>query len=457
MSLSILHAKQAQHQANWNPTAAWASPQLSPAASPAAVAVEAGAVTGAAGTAGACAGTGGVAAAMAPSSPRHRTRASVCVRASASPRGDGNVAPVERRTGAVKRRRRDYEGGNNHGGSQGSTQQHPCAVRHVARRRNMTHSAHAASARARVRVSAPPSTTGTHDGAVVAALGLAHPVAPQAPKAVLNTRRRLRPILKSHTAAAAAAEAAPTGEQAAAGTSTTCCTPGGNTPSPRAGSHVTTPRRVRFCDTAKTFDGPRPLNALFDAVVTSYFEGRLATCQALLTQVAVQQAPSVLHDLIAKCKDLAHRITTSPTSTAAVLPHGGGSVAKLGTMHLMPLLILQGMVTEVATASAVVNMATTKSGAGANTVGGSPHLFSAPSPASGTFVAMHAAGNGVGDGDGTNDDDDDVNDDDATCMTNFDIDLDALLDEHALSTSPSPAITNDFGTLDVLLVDSPTA
>jgi len=120
-----------------------------------------------------------------------------------------------------------------------------------------------------------------------------------------------------------------------------CSTPGGNTLSPRVSA--ITPR-VTFSPEAKVHDGPKPINALFDSAVTSFFENRMQACHSLLRKATDAQ----LDALDDKCSDLSARICASPSGTTAVLPHGGGSASRLSVIHLTALSVLQMLIQEVA-------------------------------------------------------------------------------------------------------------
>lgn len=184
----------------------------------------------------------------------------------------------------------------------------------------------------------------------------AGPTTSVAADSVLAARPRLTPILKSHSACKATGRgsvpavrhsivAAKTGRAAV---HAACSTPGGNTPSPRVIAN--SGPGVRFTEDCKEHDGPRLLNSVFDQLVTKYFENKVHECHQLLVRHGTAD-PAMPRKLVTMCHNLAERIVAAKSGNAAVLPHGGGSVSRLGREHLMSLLVLQGMVTEAACAA----------------------------------------------------------------------------------------------------------
>ena len=178
------------------------------------------------------------------------------------------------------------------------------------------------------------------------------------PPQVLVHRRRLRPILKSHSACAVTGRGAVSRAAVVANGSTApaktvpvaCSTPGGNTPSPRLFADGGATRAVRFAKSVKAHDGLRVDNQVFDKLVTSFFAQDVRGCHKLLSEHAAQD-PLMPRRLVLLCHDLAERIVASTTGTAAVLPQGGGSVSRLGQAHMPTLLVLQGMLTEASLAA----------------------------------------------------------------------------------------------------------
>lgn len=181
----------------------------------------------------------------------------------------------------------------------------------------------------------------------------------RAPPQVLVQRRRLRPVLKSHSACTVTGRGAvPRVRKASSGAiesgATPCSTPGGNTHSPRLYADGARGHTVRFAKTAKTHDGLRKDNEVFDQLITRFFGRDVQGCHTLVAAHTARD-PLMPRRLVVLCHDLAERIVASGSGTAAVLPRGGGSVSRLGHAHMQSLLLLQGMLTEASFAAAALS------------------------------------------------------------------------------------------------------
>lgn len=230
---------------------------------------------------------------------------------------------------------------------------------------------------------------------------------PRASAAVLRTRVRLRPILKSHArlAATVAKRTAEVAESPRACSPSSAALSSSDTESVAEECPTHRRRRVRFDTDAKTWDGVRLQRSIFDTIVTSYFEGSTRRCHSMLAAVATNNM-AMMPNLIRMCQDLANRIVQR--NSAPVLPHGGGSAARLAREHLVPLLMLLGMMKEVVTLAS-----------------SSPPPVSVPPPPAAMVMSAPAGG-------------DDVD------LFDLDMDLDDM-----------PAFTCRDLSLDVLLADAP--
>lgn len=103
-------------------------------------------------------------------------------------------------------------------------------------------------------------------------------------------------------------------------------------------------KSVSFAEGTKLHDGLEPANALFDRIVNLFFSPQMSKCHQVLLRVG-QDNPALANSLLALCHDLVRRLERVPQGgTAAILPGGGGSAARLPYRCMMKLMALQGVI-----------------------------------------------------------------------------------------------------------------